>query len=123
MADFLRDKQQEVIFDGAQSSCTQGISDVPQGAVLGPLLFFVYINDMPQGINSTVRLFVDDSLLYRIIPDLEVIKLEYSIRRNDWLFILNLIMNSSFITSRPGHTPGGSSQTGRIGAKVADLVQ
>ena len=35
--------------------------------MLRPLLFLVYINDMPEGIDSTMRLFADDSLLYRII--------------------------------------------------------
>ena len=39
--------------------------------MLGPLLFLVYINDMPEGINSTVRLFADDSLVYRIIQSKE----------------------------------------------------
>ena len=39
--------------------------------MLGPLLFLVYINDIPEGINSTLRLFADDSLLYRIIRSKE----------------------------------------------------
>ena len=71
VADFLRDRQQEVVLEGAYSSPTQVTSGVPQGTVLGPLLFLVYINDMPECINSTVRLFADDSLLYRIIRSKE----------------------------------------------------
>ena len=39
--------------------------------MLGPLLFLVYINDMPEVIKSTIRLFADDSLLYRIIGNKE----------------------------------------------------
>ena len=66
VADSLRDGQQEVVLEGAHSSPTQVTFGVPQGTVLGPLLFIVYINDMPEGINSTVRLFADDSLVYRI---------------------------------------------------------
>ena len=71
VADFLRDRQQEVVLEGAHSSPTKVTSGVPQGTVLGPLLFLVYINDMPEGINSTVRLFADDSLVYRIIRSKE----------------------------------------------------
>ena len=71
VADFLRDRQQEVVLEGAHSSPTKVTSGVPQGTVLGPLLFLVYINDMPEGINSTVRLFADDSLVNRIIRSKE----------------------------------------------------
>ena len=67
VADFSRDRHQEVVLEGSQSSPTHVTSGVPQDTVLGPLLFLVYINDMPEGIKSTVRLVANDSLLYRII--------------------------------------------------------
>ena len=45
------------------------MSGVPQGTVLGPLLFLTYINDLPNNINSSIRLFADDCVLYREIKN------------------------------------------------------
>ena len=64
---FLTNRTQKVVVDGSSSESARVRSAVPQGTVLGPLLFLTYINDLPSMVSSHVRLFADDCLLYRPI--------------------------------------------------------
>ena len=64
---FLIDRKQRVLVDGEFSDYGKVLSGVPQGTVLGPLLFLCHINDLPTSVKSQVRLFADDCLLYRKI--------------------------------------------------------
>jgi hypothetical protein len=64
---FLIKRHQKVLIDGQSSSGSPVVSGVPQGTVLGPLLFLTYINDLPNCVASDVRLFADDLILYRKI--------------------------------------------------------
>ena len=67
IASFLRDRTQRVVCDGCTSGPAKVLSDVPHGSVIGPLLFLIFINDLPLFLNSTRHLFADDCLLYRKI--------------------------------------------------------
>ena len=69
MASFLVGRKQCVVVDGKASKPTDVLSGVPQGTVLGPLFFLVYINDISKDLTpgTKIRLFADDSLLYRTI--------------------------------------------------------
>ena len=64
---FLVNRKQRVLVDGEFSSFGDVLSGVPQGTVLGPLLFLLHINDLPSHVKSQIRLFADDCLLYRKI--------------------------------------------------------
>ena len=64
---FLSDRYQKVVVNGAQSSWLFVLSGVFPGTVLGPLLFLIYINDIVLGIDSEIRLFADDCIVYRQI--------------------------------------------------------
>ena len=68
---FLLGRTQAVVLEGERSAEVPVTSGVPQGSVLGPLLFLLYINDLPQNIQSQVRLFADDTAVYLTVTSLE----------------------------------------------------
>ena len=62
--DFLDNRSQSVLLNGSNSDNIPVSSGVPQGSVLGPILFLAYINDLPDQVRSRVRLFADDTAMY-----------------------------------------------------------
>ena len=63
---FLLGRKQKVVLNGSCSSWTDVVSGVPQGSVLGPLLFSIYVNDIPNLVDSPILLFADDIKIYRL---------------------------------------------------------
>ena len=59
---FLHNRNQRVVLNGQISSWLSIRGGVPQGSVLGPLFFLIYVNDLPEGLNFEVKLFADDTL-------------------------------------------------------------
>jgi hypothetical protein len=67
--DFLSDRKQCVQVNGMKSQWHKVTSGIPQGSVLGPVLFVIYINDLPECVKSDVFLFADDMTIFREIKD------------------------------------------------------
>ena len=79
---FLCFRQQRVVVNGVKSDWAPVLSGVPQGTVLGPLLFSLYINDISSDIESEIRLFADDCVCYREFKDeVDTLKLQRDIDR------------------------------------------
>ena len=64
---FLTDRRQRVRVNGSYSDFQQVTSGIPQGSVLGPILFVIYINDLPDKLESNCYMFADDTKIFRQI--------------------------------------------------------
>ena len=69
--DWLKDKVQRVVLLGSSSKWIKVISGVPQGSVLGPLLFLIYINDIDDLVCSNLLKFADDTKVFSVVTDID----------------------------------------------------
>ena len=72
---YLSNRKQRVITEGFISNWENTLAGVPQGSVLGPYLFLIYINDIVKDINCNIRLFADDTSLFTVFENNNSIKL------------------------------------------------
>ena len=63
LIDFLKDRKQRAVLNGQVSNEAEVIAGVPQGSILGPLVFLIYINDLATVLTSNAKLFPDDTSL------------------------------------------------------------
>ena len=68
---FLNNRLQRVVLNGQNSSWTPVFAGVPQGSVLGPLFFLIYMNDLAEDISSTTKLYADDTSLFSVANNID----------------------------------------------------
>ena len=113
---YLTNRKQRVVLPGAESDWRYIRTGVPQGSILGPLLFLLFINDIVDEIGCNIRLFADDTSLYITVenPDMAAELVNIDLDKimkwaKKWLVLFNPIKTESFLASRklvkPIHPP------------------
>ena len=112
LTNYLSNRRQRVVIPGGMSEWSFIKAGVPQGSILGPLLFLVYINDIVSEISSNIRLFADDTSLYIIVENPERAA---NILQNDiskitawaetWLVTFNPLKTESLLISKKSQKP------------------
>ena len=69
LGNFLQNRRQRVVLNGKCSQWAPISAGAPQGSVLGPLFFLVYINDIVENLNCDVKIFPDDTSLFSVVKD------------------------------------------------------
>ena len=75
LLNFLRNRKQRVMLNRHSSSWTSVNAGVPQGSILGPLIFLIYINDLSD-LSSNAKLFADDTSLFSVVHDMNASAIE-----------------------------------------------
>ena len=115
--EFLLGRSQGVRVDGKLSEEVRGTSGVPQGSVLGPLLFLAYVNDIWRNIESNIQLFADDCIIDRKIMDSSYIdRLQMDQKRlGEWAVENEMKIN-------PGKSKAVSFTKGRVKERISYYI-
>ena len=72
LTDFLKLRKQRVVLNGQLSSCSNIETGIPQGSILGSLLFLIYINDLSDSLTTNVRIFADNVSLFSVVDNISL---------------------------------------------------
>ena len=94
---FLTNRSQHVILNNRTSHETSVLSGIPQGTVLAPLLFLLYVNDLPQCIRNKIKLYADDVLLYSVThSEADCVRLQEDLKLlHQWSILWQMEFNPS----------------------------
>ena len=93
---FLDNRYQRVLLNGQNSHWELIKAGVPQGSILSPLLFLIYINDLPNNLISNVKLFADEATIFSIVNDIHVSTEEINNdlkRISEWAYQWKMMFN------------------------------
>ena len=93
---FLNNRFQRVVLNGQCCNWSSVLAGVPQGSILEPLLFLIYINDHPEGLQSSVKLFAVDTSLFSTVydPNMSADQLDKDLKKVlDWAYKWKMIFN------------------------------
>ena len=85
-----------MVLNGQCSNWSSVLAGVPQGSILGPLLFLIYKNDLPEGLQSSVKLYADDTSLFSTVydPNMSADQLDKNLEKiSDWVYKWKMIFN------------------------------
>ena len=91
---FLLGRKQQVRVGTSLSEVTEVLSGIPQGSILGPVLFTIFINDLPNLLQSTCKIFADDTKIYNDVNNSDVIQSDLY-KMQEWTEVWNLYFNVS----------------------------
>ena len=96
LSNFLRNSKQRVVLNGQTSSRADVNAGVPQGSILGPLLFLICINDLADGLSSNAKLFADDTSLFSVVQNANTTAKELNndlVKINRWAYQWKMSFN------------------------------
>ena len=82
---FLTNRFQRVVLNGQTSKWKNILAGVPQSSILGPIVFLIFINDIPEGIQSNIKIFADDTSIFSVLKD----RISASITLNEDLYLIS----------------------------------
>ena len=94
LTSFLKNRKQRVTLDGECSDWADLEAGVPQGSILGPILFLIYINDLIDEVSSDIRIFADDTFIFRIVDPSSTYELTQDLEKiTRWAHRWKMIFN------------------------------